>query len=442
MMSKLITFYEQILSAYNMTVDKKGYVSTNGFGNTSPKVIKDKRMALPTRSVLRDPEVSELFVFHPIPEQLNRGESDIIKELVRIANVRFNYTLSNIVLVIADMIANTSNHKNLTDAQTELMLAIGTVDKTAVNNINKVINSAIKQNLTKSMSSIYLKRGGTLNGKRHSCVAVVRFPVFDELSKPGETLYGVKVRDKDRDLIQKILEYVLPDLGEKDRYSSGSHSDFIPYLESLLNMTYVVGSKLNEVIDILGDKITDSEDMLFDLAYYDTLSTELDKILEEARRIPAQFNTPVVDEPDPVQQAPQQSQAAPMAPMPTYAPNPYGQPNYGQQPYQQPAYLPPGYQRPQQPAQPSQVLNENGTVNIRAAMGMSQQGYQQPNVFANNFAPQPMGYQGYQGAPMYQQQPPMNPELMNKPWNQPIGTAVNINPTGYYQQPINPYMGR
>lgn len=416
-MSKLITFYEDILKAFSLKADSHGFISASYAGVDKPKVIKDKRLVLPIKSMLRNPDIGDMMVFHLIPEQLNQGESEIVKDLVRLANIRFSYTLTALTLNIAWMIANTENHKNLTDEQTEVMLAIGSINKTRFKTIERVLAAVSKETSSKSMVSIYLRRGGTLNGKRHSCVAVTRFPLYEELTKPGDTLYGVKVREEDRDTIQKVLEYILPDLGVKDRYNAGTHSDFMPFLESLLNVTYLLGSKLNEVTSIVDGILTDNDiDLMFNLDYYDTLTNDIGAILEEARRIPAHIERPVAPEPQlapQVMNAPQMHQ--PVA-------NPY-------QP-QQPVY--------QQPVQQPSVLNSEGKVNLHAALGMNQNPYQpqQPNPFLNNFVPQNQMWGSQMGVP--QPQPMFNPEHANKPWNQVFGSGVNQAPAQQY----NPYMQR
>lgn len=429
-MSNLIDFYEKVLNAYNMVVDREGFVSTSFMGEKNPKSIKDKRLVLPTKDVLRRRDIGELTVFHPIPEQLNQGESILVQDLVRLANIRFSYTLTALTLNIAWMISDTANHNKLSDNQTEIMLAIGSINKTRFKTIERVLAAVSKEASNKSMVSIYLRRGGTLHGKRHSCVSVVRFPLYEELSKPGDTLYGIKVKEEDRDLLQKILDYILPDIGVKDRYNAGTHSDFIPFLESLLNVTYLLGSKLNEVTAIMDGRFTDNDvDLMFDLGYYEMLTNNLDKILDEARRIPSQLDRPIPDQvPEPVVQ-----QQAPMMPPPTMAqPNPYmGQP----MPLQQPQYQQP------QISQPS-ALNSDGTVNLHAALSMSQGPYQQmqPNTFMNNFVPPNQQYPMNNGY-MNQQPMPMVPPDPSKPWQMSFGTGVNVAPNIQQGMQYNPQYG-
>ncbi len=423
-MSKLIDFYEKVLNVYSLTADDAGYISADYMGVNKPKIIKDKRLALPTKHILRSSNVGELAVFHPIPEQLNQGESEIIKDLVRLANIRLSYTLTALSLNIAWMIADTDNHKNLTDEQTEIMIAIGSINKTRFKTIERVLAAVSKELPSKSMVSVYLRRGGTLHGKRHSCVAVSRFPLYEELSKPGETLYGIKVKEEDRDLIKKILEYVLPDLGVKDRYNAATHSDFIPFLESLLNVTYLIGSKLNEVVDIMGGRFTDNDiDLKFNLSYYDVMINDMDTILEEARRIPSQLDKPT---PEPE--------------VPAYAPQP--QPNpYHQQPTQASAPIygqrAPAYQQQPTPG----FLNSEGKVDLHAALaasqnGYNQNGYNQPqaNPFLNSLVPPALMpvYAPQYPNQVYGQQPMVNQSQGNKPWHMSFGAGVNIAPTNPY----------
>ncbi len=425
--NRVFNFYKAILAYCNMIVDSEGYVYTYHEGTKSPKMIGGKRLVLPFSNQLSSRDIDDNIVFHPIPENIARGESDVIKSLLTALNVRLNYSIGVVMKTLYLVSTNTDQHKNLTPEQTEFMLTVGVIDKTALNTFIKIMLHGIKEGPTKFFTNIYLKRGGTLNGKRYSRVGIVRFPLYDEIIGDGHTVFGIKVREKDREILKNVYEYIFPNIEVKDKYSYGSDSDFIPYLESMLLSSLNIASKLNDVIAVFEDQIDQPEFINFNSEFFEQLTSDIDNIISEARRIPSQ----------PGNSADAPGMPATQAQAPEYIPR-------GTAPatpqYNSPAYQTPRIHETERGLDINSIIaNSPSMQNTAMAFGMNPMNM--PGAMLNpNMVPMNNNFGFNQMMPPAPQMPVMNPNMAHQPWNQPIGQATTQPALNQWGQPMYPPM--
>lgn len=361
----LIDLYKSILECGNLTTDDDGYVSV--MRSNAPVLINGKRLVLPTNNHLTSGNWSEKIIFHPLSENILRGESEIITKMRSVFNIRLNYTFAAIAQNLFSIVASAAEHHLLNPEQSEMLSAISEVDETTIDLFNKIIFAAIKESPDKAFINIFLKRGGVINGKKHSRVGVVTFPLYDEIKNSDQEIFhGIKLRVKDKLAIKQLYEYILPSLDKPESYNFGSDSSIAPFLHALMGTVLGIGSKFNDILELFTKEIDDSEMLVLASDWVETFEN-LGEMLPQIRLIPMQQGNEgtlkvaetQVGTPQVVNQQPVVTQAQPLA---YQAPQP--QPQVWQQPVQQmPQQQPWMHQTVQaQMPQPMQAPNQQGLI--------------------------------------------------------------------------------
>lgn len=394
----IIDFYKSILDCGNLTTDKDGFVSVKE--SNSPVLVTGKQLVLPIEKQLTSGNWSEKIVFHPLSENILRGESDVITKLRLVFNIRLNYTFAAISQELLAIVASTVEHKNLNPQQNEILSAISEVDNTTLENFNKITMAAIGEGPDRAFINIFLKRGGLIHGKKHSRVGIVTFPFYEELKKEDqEVFFGVKLRVKDKLVFKQLYEYILPNLDVVENYNFGSDSNIAPFLHSLMGAVMNIGSKFNDVLELFSKEIDSSELLVFSDEWVSTFDV-LPELIYQIRLIPMQQgndgsvklveNQTGVTQPQPVVQQPSQTLPYQNPQFTQQQPQPvYNQP----QPHQ--PWMPQPISHPQQQQAPGLVVTRDGLdfnsvlrANPQVAAMVSHSGFQQ-NRTMQNFEPQP-----------------------------------------------------
>ena len=434
----MLQFYQSILTLAGMVVNKDGTVSIvdHEEGKNTPMTIKGRRLVIPTKEQMQVPDWSKRVAFHPLSENVLKGESDVFSRFRTAVLQYINITLASQASYLLDIAASTAQHAKLSAEQTAYLLELFDVDAKCVQNFGKLLAKVDVTDATNSFVKVFMKRGGELEGTRYSRVAVVSFPMYEALvamDGNGGKLYGVDLRKKDVVSLTALIETLIPNIAIKDYYSSGSNDKLAPYTVALLNSVAKLTADLN---DFTNKFFSEDEDKFNRMAFRDDwvdLVADLTPIINQIRLTPNQDpvdevetkatkatgpNTPLqtFEAPEPVKAPVQQMQA----------PTPVASPV---QPMQMPV---------QQPAAPA-PSNSGGGLSVSevlARAGVIAQPVQQPMQ-------QPM-----YGQPPVQQgwgQPTVNQ------WGQPImpqqqpmvnGWPMNQLQPGYGTAPIQPQMGQ
>lgn len=464
MSDKLIPLYKSILRFSGLDADDNGFVSTILDNRREPALIGGMRLVLPTETQLRSTNPSERVVFHPLSENILRGESEVIEKLTEVINIRLNFTFGIIGQSLLNLVDSPDLHKRLNSQQMQLMIAIKEVDQTTLTNFINVMLAGIKTQPSKVFVNIFLNQGGCLAGQRHSRVGVVSFPVFKEVKDSAESIFGVKIRVKDRATFQQLYKFVFPSIVNGDEYSCFSDSRVAPYLDVLMKSAMGLASNMNDLLLTFKDFIEDAESLMFDSDWVQDFEN-LETLLPDIRRIPVQAgNEGKCKLAEVVGKSKTHQIVKPELPTPPAQQQPVAAMPAPPQQTQPPVYNPWQDQSPQSPApahqaQPPQtsgvVKTQNGLdfnsimATNPGAPGMPSMypGYPQPPQqmaptprWAMPTQPQVMVDQynrpyvvGPQGQPMYlpPQQQPMAPQQMSP-------QMVQQPPMGY-SQPYPPY---
>jgi hypothetical protein len=282
-LSKIIELYSSILRFSGLEPNAEGFISAVVADKKEPAFIDGARMVLPTDNHLRNFVKGEKIIFHPLTENILRGESEVIQKLKTSINVKLNYTIGIVAQSLLKLIASPELHHRLNSEQLEIMRSINDCDEKAVVNFINYMLGGYKTKTDRLFVNIYLKRGGNVGDKRFARVGIVSFPFYEELTQGKVD----KLRVKDVETFKQLFKFVFPDIDNKEHYNIGSNSSVAPFLDSLMRTASNIASCLNDVIQQYKEFIDDADSINFDSDWMDDFDN-LEDLKSEIRRIPVQ----------------------------------------------------------------------------------------------------------------------------------------------------------
>lgn len=464
----LVDFYQSLLGSLSMETDSEGLVSMSFGGQQVPAVCSGKRLVIPTRDALRAGHWDQRIAFHPLAENVYRGESPVLKKLRNLVIFRLSSVLSILITELTDLAADKDNHSKLSPSQSKLLNILKDANADTAKDYGKVLNSTSTTH--NRLISIYLKRGGRFKGHEHSRVAVASFPIMEEFNKDDpkdRTVFGVKLRVRDFDGLKNLLEYLLPSINKEEAYSHGTNTLVAPYFNVLLHSYLKIAKDLNKVTrrfkarmdaDVYEQILIDTswEDEVDDLAKYRDLIPTLEGNAGEPN-VDGEDATPDGVEPPPGESKPkpkkgkdiyskwiqeqkaEEERSQQEAPPPSQTPSGVEPPPWETPPQ---APTPP----PAQPSQPAQGGSGHGLswseIQRRRQANLSQP--PQPVAPPPQYPQQPqVAPPGFAGQPVQQQVPPPGFPQQQPAWNrpqQPTNTFAS-HPRNMPQQQWGPQQG-
>lgn len=284
-MSKLIEFYKQIITLGGLTSDKAGLVSAVIQDESVPFTVKGKRLALPLKENLG--KTDDLVIFHPLSENFLRGESDVMQRYRSAINTRLNYVIGCMMEELLTLITSPGEHQKLTPDQSEVLSVAHEADEGTLTRFTGLLKAMGVGDKEKSFVNIYLKKTATIRGKVYKRGAIVTFPFYKELLNKEKNIYGVGLRIKDREAIQKLLEFMIPGIGDEESYNKGSSGDISPFLESLLKGVIGVAANINSIAETYKDFLALYDSYVYNAEWVDTLE-KIHELETEIRLVPMQ----------------------------------------------------------------------------------------------------------------------------------------------------------
>lgn len=438
--------YQPLLESLNVTANENGGLMVRSNDSTVHCAINKKNLLMPTNEVLKQLNNETSIAFHPLSENVARGDSSVQKYLTTqiIIQLTKRFIISADILMLLAL--EKRFHEKFKSSQMELFQALPEVDDKTRKNLNDVLT---KIDLSKvKFINIYNKRNGKIDDISYNRVSVTTFPLLEEFKDYENSKLWGKIRKRDVEVYQRLFNYILPDWEIKDSYSGVSESMQAPSFQALIRAYIKVSKRFNKIHETykslfnkfddlsIGNEIyanTDFEAAIENLAKYNNIIPPLDgnigttdvragnTVTPQPKGIPPQKAAPVSMPNLPAQQE--------------IATNVNETPVYQQQQAQQPVNN--GWnQAPVQQAPvnaPAQFLT--GQYNAPVGYYHQQAAYQQPYAFAPQQAQTGQFLTGGYATPQgygYQNPAPAAAPVSNDPvaqWNQ---TAV---PGFGYQQP-------
>lgn len=290
----LLKLYEEILKTGMMTVDENGLVSQpksfeeDGTQVTEPTLIEGKRLVLPVQEHINHPDRENKIIFHPLNENALQGESAVISKLKTMCSVAVNMAIFSLLREFMSLALSTEMHKKLSPDQSEILSILKNMDEKSEKDFIKIILNGMKKHGSENLFfKVFLKRGGTVMGKKYSRVGVVSFPMYEELCNAGGEHFGVSLRKKDQGVFKALMEYILPKISEEHAYDQGSDDFTAPYLDALMQSIASVASDINRKCKEFEGLFEHPNRCKVSLTWQKEFM-DLSQFQSEIRRIPAQ----------------------------------------------------------------------------------------------------------------------------------------------------------
>lgn len=287
----IITLYKHILSDAGLSVDGKGLVSIDNsrFGvseEKTPILVNGNRLVLPTYEMLSEGGADKTF-FHPLHENLLRGESTVITKLRGLLSTRLDFTIGILVQHLLDICASVNKHKYLNPDQAQVLSIAPNCDELTCKNFASILVKTFESE--NKFISFYLKRAGVVKGVKYARAGIISFPIFEEIAKQSGEVLGVKLRKKDYESIINVFKYILKDIDKPENYNRGSDSDIAPFMDALMKTFLAVSSELNDILVCYKDfdKEANLQALEFNPEWQEAF-VDLSAMSKEIKRIPPQ----------------------------------------------------------------------------------------------------------------------------------------------------------
>lgn len=291
---QLIALYEQILKTGLMKSDKDGYISQiNKFAGSGkpvyePAILDGKRLVMPTAERLQRPNPEKEMFFHPLSEDALQGESSIITLIKNRVSIAINLSIHTWIKSMMYLALSVDDHQKLNPDQSEVLSILKNIDEKSEKTFSKLILAGMQQKgFDGFFFRMFLKRGGTVAGKKYARAGIVSSPFYEELCSSSEEIYGIKLRRKDQGVLKSLFEYLLPRISEKGAYDQGSDSDVAPYMDAIMQTAASIGADINRRINEYHEFIPDWQDRIINTGWQKAFN-DLPSYMPEIRRIPNQ----------------------------------------------------------------------------------------------------------------------------------------------------------
>lgn len=249
-MLSLSKVYEAILRSMQYDVDETGLISViTPTGTTAAAKVDGARLVIPTQERLRNGFTEDLQPYHPLCESISRkGTSPVLQHMQRSVKQHLGFLVSYLADALATMSLDTATHSSLPPDMADVLMKLsGVTDKTKAI-LDKLIPAAHKQN---KLITVYLKGSGTFQGKKVNRIAIIRFPILDELDNDADKdmVLGVKVPAKQRKVISALLRLIVPFGDSPEEYSAGTNTRVAPFFTAFLEAYHKIATRLNQSIN-------------------------------------------------------------------------------------------------------------------------------------------------------------------------------------------------
>ncbi len=273
-MSVVDTLYRPALESAGLIFNAEDHVRYPLDAENSVAVmVDDLPLVLPTPDRLKNSALLKgVVAFHPLSENIIRGESPVLRKLRTAIVARLTNTALMLTLHMLEIAADVDYQSKLKVKEAEFLRCVPNGDEKLLNAFAKVADSVTPEGDNRFMR-LYFKRGGMWKGEKYSRVAVVNFPLIEALEEDSKTLFGVKMRVADKTQLKALFEHILPgSLQPEDHYSYGSSNKCAPYFDALMGSYLLIANALNKHIKLLKKHLDNYEELLIDTSWADQLN--------------------------------------------------------------------------------------------------------------------------------------------------------------------------
>jgi len=262
----VIKFYGDVLTTLGVIVTEDGFVYNKTIDSKFPILDGDKSLVLPTKehidTVIVPDDDGKLVVtkllYNPLNENAIKGETGSVRKTKVLIEAKLGYLAMTAGRLMLGLVMEPKFQKKTTTQLNKFMLSINAaqnngikelVDKTSIANWDKVYNKAAREK--KGLLKFFLKKGGSIDGKKYNSTLNITSPLYDELvrAEDDKEVFGVKLRKKDLTIFKIIVEFLLTDIIKNDNSMRlGSLNGVSPAFITLMTAHLKILPKLNKVV--------------------------------------------------------------------------------------------------------------------------------------------------------------------------------------------------
>jgi hypothetical protein len=259
---KIRDLYKAILEAVGAVVNDDGLISMTRPGDEPvPLMVKDKRLAMPTDKLLNagafNPD-GALIAFHPMCENVVLNTSPVLQKLETAMTFRLTWVLRELIMQLSAVAADHKSHKKMKTRAHGLLSAMPEADEKTKDLFNKIAQTttAVGQ---KKLLSLYVRQGGMFGGEKVSRLGRFFPSIVDQLDEEKRTLLGVNLRKADVPMFLALIEYILPEYRDADKYAAPSNALVAPTFHALAKVYAKVANQLNKIVDLHAAQLNDPD---------------------------------------------------------------------------------------------------------------------------------------------------------------------------------------
>lgn len=277
--------YRPFIASAGMVVDDEGVIRYK-VGDVAVNIAFDgKPMVLPTAERLRGGALTGSVAFHPLSENIIRGESPVLRKLRTVLVTRLSNVASMLMLRMVEIAVDVDYQAKLKASEADFLTTLPKADVKLFNTMVKIVN-AITPDKDYRFLRIFFKRGGMYQGDKYARVAITTFPIVDALFDDSSELFGCKLRKTDKTQLQDLLTFLVPDSKEPtEAYNCGSNSKTAPYFDALVGTFVKVATALNKHTKALKKHLEDYDELYIDTSWVEQLKN-LDSLSLEIPALP------------------------------------------------------------------------------------------------------------------------------------------------------------
>lgn len=269
---KILDLYKAVLEASGASIDDDGLVSMTRPGEDPiPFMVTEKRLALPTAKLLNagafNPE-GNLIAFHPICENVVLDTSPVLQKLETAMTFRLTWVMRELIMQLVTVAANPKLHKKMKVREHGLLSAMPDADEKTRDLLLKVMENTTTVG-QKKLLTLYVRKGGTFGGEKVSRLARFFPSIVDALDQDKRTLLGTQLRKADIPQFLALIEYLLPEYRDSDRYASPSNASVAPTFHALVKTYAKVANQFNKIIDTHANQLQNPDQLKIDTSWVD-----------------------------------------------------------------------------------------------------------------------------------------------------------------------------
>lgn len=249
----LAKLYDEIRAAYGFGKDDHDGWVIKSPGGDIPLTAKGKQLVTPTDTILKNAEWDKYQPFHPLCENIRRKKSLVMEKAQAYVSNRLKTVIVELLSKLTEIALDSDSHDKLTADQRAYLTMFEKANEKTMKNFSTLLNKVLSASPGESeLIAVGVRRGGTWHGEEYARLTTISFPIMDEEFAESGKVFGVNVTVRDKDILYKVLRYILPKIDDPEAYCYGTRSEIAPMFHSLMMAFHSVAVDLNRVTKLIG----------------------------------------------------------------------------------------------------------------------------------------------------------------------------------------------